>query len=334
MEKGRAGKAGAAAGKRVLVTGATGFVGRALCPRLLAEGWQVRAALREEGSARLCAGVEAAFIESIGPQTSWDAALKGVDTVVHLAARVHQMHETAPDPLVAYREVNALGTERLARAAARAGVRRLVFASSVKVNGEESALPYREQTPPVPVDPYGISKWEAEQALRWVAAETGLEVVLLRPTLVYGPGVKANFYTMFRVIERGFPLPLAGIRNRRSLVYLGNLVDALVLCLTHPQAAGETFLVSDAEDVSTPQLVRRAARALGVPVRLVPFPVPLLRLACRLAGKASACARLTNSLAVDSSLIREKLGWRTPYTLQEGLEETARWYLAHRKEGS
>ncbi|WP_246329802.1 UDP-glucose 4-epimerase family protein [Geomonas limicola] len=323
---------GAAPCNVILVTGATGFVGRALCRRLLAEGYRVRAALREGGNTQLPAGVQPVTLPPLGPDTPWSEALSGVEAVVHLAARVHQLKDAAADPLTAYREVNLQGTERLAREAARAGVRRLVFASSVKVHGEGGADPYRELTSPAPLDPYGVSKWEAEQALSRVAAETGLEVVVLRPPLVYGPGVRANFYRMFRALECGFPLPFSGIENRRSLIYLDNLVDALLVCLRHPKAAGGTFLVSDGEDLSTPQLLRRAADSLGVPVRLVPFPKTLLRLAGRLTGKGAALQRLTGSLAVDSTLIRERLGWRPPVTVADALQATARWYREARKE--
>ncbi|GFO59331.1 UDP-glucose 4-epimerase [Geomonas silvestris] len=317
---------------RVLVTGAAGFVGTALCSRLVREGYQVRAVLREGGRTLLPAGVEGVALPALGGATDWGEALEGVDLVVHLAARVHQLRETAPDPLAAYRAVNVQGAVRLAREAARAGVRRLVFASSVKVHGEGGGDPYRELTPPAPLDPYGISKWEAEQALWRVAEETGLEVVVLRPPLVYGPGGRANFFKLFRVIERGLPLPLGSLKNRRSLIYLENLVDALLTALRHPAAAGETFLVSDGEDLSTTQLVRRAAQALKVPARLVPFPAALLRLAGVLSGRNATVQRLTGSLAVDSSRIRERLGWRPPYSVGQGLEETARWYLAARKE--
>ena len=264
-------------GKRVLVTGATGFVGRALCPRLLSDGWQLRAALMTDDLSPVPEGVEPVRIESVGSRTPWSEALAGVDTVLHLAARVHIMSDPASDPLRGVLEVNALGTERLAREAARAGVRRLVFVSSIKVNGEESGIPYTEAAPAQPSDPYGISKSEAEKALRRVEAETGLEVVVLRPTLVYGPGVKANFLNLLKVVRRGIPLPLGSIDNRRSLIFLGNLVDALALCLSHPEAAGETFLVSDGEDVSTSELLRRCAGALGVAPRLFPVPAALLR---------------------------------------------------------
>ena len=311
----------------VLVTGATGFVGHFLCERLLAQGFSVRGTmLKSENPESLVAGVEPVTVELLGVNTPWSHALTDVETIIHLAARVHIMDDASTDPLMEFRKVNVEGTAQLAREAANAGARRLVFISSIKVNGEESVTPYRHDTPPDPTDPYGISKWEAEQALRRIEAETGLEVVIVRPTLVYGPGVKANFLNMMKIISNGFPLPLASITNKRSLIYVGNLVDALATCAVHPAAAGKTYLVSDCEDVSTPGLIRRTASALGVPARLIPFPVSLMRLAGKLTGKSGAVNRLTGSLTVDSSKIQRELGWKPPFTMDEGLRETARWF--------
>jgi nucleoside-diphosphate-sugar epimerase len=222
--------------------------------------------------------------------------------------------------------VNAGGTEVLARQAADRGVRRFVFLSSVKVHGEGSRVPYTEEQQPDPQDPYGVSKWKAEVSLKRIGGDTGLEVVIIRPPLVYGPGVKANFYQLLRSIELGLPLPLAGIQNKRSLVFLGNLIDAIISCATHAEAAGRTFLVSDGEDISTSELITRAAAALGRPARLLPFPSALLRLAGLLTGKKAAVDRLLGSLTVDSSRIRRELGWTPPFTMTEGLRETAVWY--------
>lgn len=312
----------------VLVTGANGFVGLALCARLLEEGWHVRGTVRSAKYAdSLPVRVDTVQVESIGPDTGWSKALAGVDTVVHLAARVHVLNDTAADPLLAFRQVNVAGTKRLARVALTAGVRRFVYMSSVKANGEERPAPYTEKDKEAPLDPYGVSKWEAEQALHEIAARTGLEVVVLRPPLVYGPGVKANFLRLFEVVERGIPLPLASVNNRRSLIYLGNLVDAVVTCIAHPRAAGETYLVSDGEDVSSPELIRRVAAALGRPARLFPFPLRLMRLAGKLSGKSPVVERLLDSLTVDSGKIRRELGWNTSYTMAQGLMETAEWYL-------
>jgi nucleoside-diphosphate-sugar epimerase len=237
------------------------------------------------------------------------------------------LHETAPDALAAYLRVNAEGTERLARSAAACGVSRLLFLSSVKVNGEQTGdHPYTEDDLPRPEDAYGASKRDAEQALARVAAETGLETVVLRPPLVYGPGVKANFLRLMDYVARGVPLPLGAIANRRSLIYVGNLAHAIVTALDAPPAAGHTYLVSDGEDVSTPELVRMIAQALGVKPRLLPVPLAVLGVAAAIAGQRADLARLTGSLQVDSSRIRRDLAWRPPFTLAQGLELTARWY--------
>jgi nucleoside-diphosphate-sugar epimerase len=249
-----------------------------------------------------------------------------VNAVVHLAARVHTLRETAADPLAEYRRVNLDGTRRLAAAAARQGVSRLVFVSTSKVNGEASARPFTESDSPRPEDAYARSKWEAEQALARIGQETGLGYVILRPPLVYGPGVGANFGRLMRWVARGVPLPLGAVDNRRSLLYLGNLVDAIRVCLDHPAAGGRTYLLSDGEDVSTPELVRRIAAALGVAPRLFSVPVPLLRLAASTIGQRQEIERLVGSLQVDSARIRRELGWSAPATMREALAETARWF--------
>ena len=311
----------------ILVTGATGFVGRHLCEKLMPSFCLVRGALRiAESAANLPAGVQAAQIEAIGPATDWSETLAGIDIVIHLAARVHVMDDSSKDPLGAYRHVNVAGTENLARQAAAGGVRRLVFISTVKVHGEERDVSYSEENDLSPKDPYGVSKLEAETVLHRVAEETGLEVVIIRPPLVYGPGVKANFLRLLGVVERGIPLPFASINNRRSMVYLGNLVEAISICATHPKAAGQVFLVSDCDDVSTAELIRRIAIALGREPRLMHFPPNLIRLAGRLLGKTNAVDRLLGSLTIDSSKIKRELGWQPPYTMIEGITKTAEWY--------
>lgn len=304
---------------KFLVTGANGFVGKALCAELLKQGHEVRAAVRSEIVE--FDGFESFVVGAIDGGTRWEKALAGMEAVIHLAARVHVMEDSSADPLAEFRRVNVAGTENLARQAAKAGVKRFVYVSSIKVNGEATYgdEAFAEKSRPDPQDPYGISKWEAEQALHRVAAATGLEVVIVRPPLVYGFGVKGNFAQMLKVLVRGVPLPLASVDNRRSLVYAGNLVDALILCAVHPAAAGQTYLVSDGEDVSTPDLLRQLGEAMGHPARLFYCPSALLKLAGRLTGKVDQIERLLGSLRVDSGKIRRELGWLQPYTLREGL---------------
>lgn len=254
--------------------------------------------------------------------------MTGMDVVIHLAARVHVMNERADDPLTEFRQVNVFGTERLARSAVASGVRRLVYVSSIKVNGEQTAEneTFSESDVPHPQDPYGISKWEAERILSQIAEETGLEVVIVRPPLVYGPEVKGNFAQMLRVLDKGIPLPLASVRNLRSLVYVENLADALIACASHPAAAGQTYLVSDGEDISTSGLLNFLAESIGRPARLFPCPPGLLQVLANWVGKGAQAERLLGSLQVDSAKIRRDLNWVPPYTLQQGLQATAEWY--------
>lgn len=316
----------------VLVTGANGFIGSALCAELVHREYSVHGVVREL-SRSIELRCEITTVGDIGSDTDWSRSLIGVDAIVHLAARVHVMQDTATDPLAEFRKVNVFGTERLAREAARAGVRRFVYVSSIKVNGESTDAhsgDFTEKNAPNPQDPYGVSKWEAEQAMHCVAQETGLEVVIVRPPLVYGPGVGANFLRLLRFVRKGVPLPFGAINNQRSLVYVGNLVDAIITCLEHPTAASQTYLISDGEDVSTPELIRRIAHALGRPARLLPVPPALLRVAGRLTGKSAEVDRLLDSLVIDSSKIRRGLGWKPPFTMEQGLQETADWYLRTR----
>lgn len=311
---------------RILVTGATGFVGRALVRRLAADRRAVRAAVRAPAAP---AAVETVAVGEIGPDTDWSAALRGVDAVVHVAARAHVLRESSAEAHARYRAVNTLGALRLAEAAAAAGVRRFVFLSSARVHGERSIdAPFTESSPLLATDPYGRSKAEAELGLAALARDSRLEPVILRPPLVYGPEARGNFARLVALVARGVPLPLGAVRNRRSLIFLGNLVDAIVRALDHPAAAGETFMVSDGEDVSTPELVRRIARALGKPARLVPIPGALLRLAGTLAGRADDVGRLLDDLVVDGTKIRASLSWSPVFTLDEGLGETAARYRA------
>lgn len=310
-----------------MITGASGFVGQALVSRLQGERKAVRLAYRSHqadtgGHARCLVG-------DIGPATDWQEALVGVDTVVHLAARVHVMQDTSTDPWAAFRKVNVEGTARLAQQAAAQGVKRLVFVSSIKVNGESTPVgcPYTADDKPAPEDAYGFSKWEAEQALWGIAQDTGLEVVVVRPPLVYGPGVKANFLAMMRWLDKGYPLPLGAVtQNRRSLVGLTNLVDLLVTCMDHPAAAGQVFLAADGEDVSTAGLLQCTAAALGRPCRLLPVPSLLLRAGAHLLGKRGVYHRLCGSLQLDIEKNKRLLGWVPPLTLEQGLRETAQGF--------
>lgn len=310
----------------VLVTGATGFVGKALLARLLKGGIRVVAAVR--GSSELPAPASTMRIENLDGHTQWLDGLKDVDVVIHSAARVHVMNDTDADPLAAFRRVNVEGTLNLARQAAVAGVKRFIFISSIKVNGEETenGRRYLADDVPAPADPYGISKMEAEQGLRELAKETLLEVVIIRPVLVYGPGVKANFLSMMRWLDRGVPLPFGSIDNRRSLVALDNLVDLIVTCMDHPAAKNQTFLVSDGDDLSTTGLLSKMAQALGRNARLLPVPSKLLELGAILLGKRSLSQRLCGSLQVDIEKTRTVLGWNPPMSTEEALAVTARHY--------
>jgi nucleoside-diphosphate-sugar epimerase len=318
----------------ILLTGASGFVGQAVLALLL-QRRPVRAALRQPDAAALPESVEVVEA-SLSPEQDWIKALSGVSTVVHCAARVHVMNEVAGDPLAEFRRVNVDGTLRLARQAAEAGVRRFVFVSSIKVNGEHSqpGHPFTADEIPAPGDPYGVSKCEAEAGLRALSQETGMEVVIIRPPLVYGPGVKANFLAMMRWLQRGVPLPLGSVtENRRSMVFLDNLVDLIVTCIDHPAAANQTFLVSDDEDLSTAALLRRMAAALGRPARLIPVPAGLITFGAKLTGRPSIAQRLCGSLQVDIGKTKALLDWTPPFSVDEGLRRTAEHWLTAERMG-
>lgn len=313
--------------KTVLVTGGTGLIGGALIRTLTHRGgYRIRAAVRRS-SARFPNGVTTVRVAGLVPGTDLSRALAGVDAVVHAAARVHVIRDTASDPLTAFREVNTDGTRRLAERAAGAGVRRFLFLSTIKVHGEYTdGRPFRPEDPPAPQEPYSVSKYEAELHLREIEARTGMEVCVIRPPLVYGPGVKGNFQRLMSWVQRGVPLPLGSVRNRRSLVCVYNLCDLIARCIVHPAAAGKTFLVSDGEDVSTPDLVQRLARALGRAARLLPVPPGLLRWGFTLLGRREEAARLCQSLQVDIEETQRMLGWHPPVSLDEGLKKTVQWY--------
>jgi nucleoside-diphosphate-sugar epimerase len=302
-----------------LITGASGFVGQALCAAFSTQGHNVRSACRAKLNE--INNINAVGVGAIGSDTNWSTALEGIDAVIHLAARVHVMADTAQDPLAEFREVNVNGTLNLARQASAAGVKRYVFMSTVKVNGEatQPGCAFTESDVPNPQDDYALSKYEAEQGLRQIAADTGMEVVIIRPPLVYGPGVKANFAALMRAVQKGWPLPLGAIHNQRSLIALDNLVDFVITCTQHPQAADQTFLISDGNDLSTTELVQGLAKAAGVSAKLLPVPVWFLNLAGRLLGKRDSVKRLCDNLQVDISKAQHLLTWVPPVQVKEGL---------------
>ncbi|MCK8078705.1 SDR family oxidoreductase [Vibrio sp. 1CM2L] len=310
---------------KVLITGSSGFVGSRLVELAEERDWDVVRVVRKVSQIQ----PNSILVPSIDSTTDWSGAFDGIDCLVHCAARVHQMNETEQEAKEAYHEVNTLGTLNLARQAAMNGVTRFVFISSIKVNGEqtEAGEPFKPNLTRVPIDPYGLSKYEAEVGLRQIAEETGLEVVIIRPPLVYGPGVKANFLSMIRCVDNGIPLPLGAIYNKRSFVYVDNLVDLMLICSTHSQAAGETFLVSDGTDVSTTQLLVALAAAMSRKSRLLTIPMSLIDFSTKLVGKPQISLRLCGSLQVDISHTHEILGWVPSVTFEGGIERTVQAYL-------
>ncbi len=313
---------------RVLVTGATGFVGSALVAQLVRLGRFEVLALTRQIPAYPVAGAKYLLGGDLTSQTQWQPALVGVHALIHTAARAHVLDERPADPLAEFRRVNVAGTLRLAAQAAAMGVRRFVFVSSIGVNGVQSApgKVFSEADQPNPHNAYALSKWEAEQGLLRIAAETGMEVVIIRPPLVYAPDAPGNFGSLMRWLQRGVPLPLGAIHNQRSLVALDNLVDLIMTCLAHPAAANQTFLVSDGEDVSTTELLRRMGHAMGRPARLIPVPASWLKLAAALVGKQDVAQRLCGSLQVDTEKTRRLLDWTPPLSLDEGLRKAAKEY--------
>ncbi|WP_317847626.1 UDP-glucose 4-epimerase family protein [Pseudomonas sp. HTZ2] len=314
----------------ILLTGITGFVGRAVARRLLQDGHRLRAAVRRNSPGDFD-DIEVVKFDQLEDH-DWSTALERQDVVVHCAARVHVMNEQSQDPLSEFRRVNVEGTLNLARSAARVGVKRFVFISSIKVNGE-GTLPgklFFADSVVSPLDPYGISKREAEEQLLALADVSGMEVAIIRPVLVYGPGVKANFLSMMGWLERGIPLPFGAIHNKRSMVALDNLVDLISICVLHPAAANQIFLVSDGEDLSTTQLLQRTANALGRRAHLIPVPAWILILIARLFGKSAVAQRLCGSLQVDIQKTRLLLGWTPPMSVDQALSKTARNFLERR----
>ncbi|WP_460139905.1 UDP-glucose 4-epimerase family protein [Pseudomonas sp. S2_E01] len=316
---------------RVLLTGASGFVGSAVEAHLLDDSQYVVRSVYRQPTQSALPRLQMCHVPALERETDWSEPLQGIDVVIHCAARVHVMDEREADPLAVFRQVNVQGTLRLAEQAAQCGVQRFIYLSSIKVNGE-GTLPGRAYTAddqPSPLDPYGISKLEAEQALQALSARTGMEVVIIRPVLVYGPGVKANFRSMMSWLNRGVPLPLGSISNKRSLVAVDNLVGLIVTCIHHPAAANQVFLVSDDEDLSTSELLRRMARALGKPARLLPLPMWLLDAAARVLGKKALSQRLCGSLQVDIEKTKSLLEWTPAISVDGALAKTAKDFLEH-----
>jgi len=321
-------------GHKLLITGANGFVGSALCNEAVAREFNVRAVTRT--SCHLASKAENVVVGTLDETTDWTEALAGIDVVIHLAARVHVMRDTAPDPGKEFLKVNLHGTVNLARQAARVGVKRLVYVSSIKVNGEQTAgaQPFTAADEANPQNIYAFSKWQAEQALQQIALETGLEIVIVRPPLTYGPGVKGNFLRLLQAVYKGIPLPLANVHNARSLLYLENLVDVLLLCATHPAAAGKTYLLQDGKDISMVQLVRYLGDGMEKIPILFPMPIKLLRGMAVIVGQKGALDRLGGSLRIDDSHLRQELGWEPKFTQQQGLRATAAWYREERQPSS
>ncbi len=312
---------------RFLVTGSDGFVGSAMCNYLLSKSEEVVGSLRNEGLDAPI-GIDAKVVGDLNSETYWEDALNGVDVVIHTAARVHVMSDESVDPLSEYRKVNVDGTVNLARNAAKKGIKRFIFISSIKVNGEltQDGNPFRADIDSMPLDPYGISKFDAENELKKISKETGMEFVIVRPPLIYGPGVKANFKKMVGWIAKGIPLPLGSIENKRSFVALDNLVDFLYRCATHSKAVNHTFLISDGHDLSTTELFKKVAFALGKRPRLLPVPVFILTAIGVVFRKADVVSRLVGNLQVDSTPAFELLGWRPVISVDNALKKVVEGY--------
>jgi nucleoside-diphosphate-sugar epimerase len=306
---------------KLLITGATGFIGQYLCDQSLQQGFNVRIAVRKTKVQSTAA--EVAEIGDIDGNVDWNSALSNVDVVVHLAARVHIIKEYVVNPIAEFSKTNVEGTLNLAFQASHSGVKRFIYVSTIGVNGAQSKLPFTELDAPTPHNPYSISKIEAELGLQKIAAETGMEVVIIRPPLVYGPYAPGNFASLIRVLKRGIPLPLGAIHNQRSFVYVGNLVSFIMRCIEHPAAANQVFLVSDGHDISTTELLRECAKALGVSSRLIPVPQKLIEFVANVLGKGNVAKSLCGNLQVDITKARTLLGWEPPFSVEQGLKVTA-----------
>ncbi|MBN0986872.1 UDP-glucose 4-epimerase family protein [Amphritea pacifica] len=302
---------------KILLTGATGFVGRHLVKRLVAAGIDLSVSVRQDIH---MPGARTHYVASLAIDTDWSNALAGQQVVIHTAARAHIMGDQVSEFLAEYRTINVDGTLTLAQQAAASGIQRFIFISSIGVNGNSTKLPFTADDAPNPTGPYARSKYEAESALIKLGKQTDMEVVIIRPPLVYGPDAPGNFGRLVRLVERGLPLPLGAIHNKRSFVALDNLIDLIVTCIDHPAAANQVFLAGDSEDLSTTDLLRRMAKAMGKPSRLVPVPECFLRLAAKLLGKSEVADRLLDSLQVDISKARDMLGWEPPLSVDEGLK--------------
>ena len=318
--------------QNILVTGATGFVGSALCQYLLRQGYHITAIVRSRHHS-ISRAIKQVVVSDLGLKINWVGILQGIDCVIHLAGRAHIVKEVVADPLDAFRHINTRATLHLAQQAIKVGVRRFIFLSSIKVNGEKTPLhqPFSVTDNPAPLDPYGISKYEAELGLQEMVVSTRMELVIIRPPLIYGPHVKANFLTMMKWVQKGIPLPLGAVNNQRSLLALDNLLDFILLCIVNPKAAGQTFLISDGNDLSTTELLQRVAIALRKSIRLVPIPTSALIIAGAALGKRDISRRLCESLQIDMSHTKKRTAWKPPITVDEALQKTANIYLKNYK---